>query len=385
MMISFDSVMKTEKLAVIGLVIIIAVALSAYLVVTYGDEIFDNLTGSTETIEIGDCADVHYTGSFENGTVFDTSYGDVANDSGIYDETRTYEPLNIFASLNATEFPPEGYETYFSGIIEGFMEGLIGLKEGETKSIGPIPPEKAYGVYPKIGDEISIIDPETEQEITIVFVDIQENASMPEEYIEQLGNGTTTLFVLKFDIYSVGDKYYAGSYPSWGENATVVTKTNETMMWYYTTPPEDLRENFTWIDPETVIYYWENASSVTSMNNSTIVVTHTPEINATMDNPYLTTTYTVMNVNDTKINVSYDDGTGNISYDSFNRTVTIERNQTYDITFSFIREILDYQLLQPIKQYYDPDLTLSVHELAGKTLYFEVEIVKLYKTSQQES
>jgi len=149
------------------------------------------------------------------------------------------------------------------------------------------------------------------------------------------------------------------------------------------------RENFTWIDSETETHYWENASSVTSMNNSTIVVTHTPEINATMDVLQIDwstmITYTVVNVTDTKINVSYDDGTGNISYDSFNRTVTIERNQTYDFTFVFISEMLDYQILQPIKQLYDPELTLSVHEFAGESLFFDVEIVNVYKTSQEES
>jgi FKBP-type peptidyl-prolyl cis-trans isomerase 2 len=383
-MSSFDSVMKTEKLAAIALVIIIAGVLSTYLLITYGDEILDNLTGSTETIKIGDCVDVHYTGSFENGTIFDTSYADIANQSGIYDETRPYEPLNIFVSLNATEPPPEGYETYFSGMIEGFMEGLIGLKEGETATIGPIPPEKAYGVYPKIGDEINIVDPSTGEELTISFVNIQENAPMPEDYVEMLGTGNTTLFLLKYDIYSIGDEIVL--YPSW-ENATVITKLNETLMWYYITPPEDQRENFTWIDSETGIYYWENASSVTSMNNSTIVVTHTPKINATMDvqiDLYSTITYTVLNVTDTKINVSYDDGAGNISYYEFDRTVTIERNETQNITMAYPLEGLD-QMLQLIKMYYDPELTLSVHELAGESLLFDVEIVNVYKTSQEES
>ena len=377
MMISFDSVMKTEKLAVIGLVIIIAGVLSAYLVVTYGDEIFDNLTRSTETIEIGDCVDVHYTGSFVNGTVFDTSYADVANQSGIYDETRSYGPLKTFISFNLTELSPEGYDAYYQG-IEGFMEGLIGLKEGETKTLDPIPPEKAYGVYPKIGDEISIIEPTTEQEITIVFVSIKENESMPEEYIIQYGNVTTTLFELKFAYYSIGDFY--NLYPTW-ENATVVTKINETMMWYYTTPPEDQRENFTWVEDTGygLLSYWENASSVTTLNDSTIIVTHNPEINATFD--YFGTIYTVAALNDTEINASYDDGAGNISYYSFNRTIEIERNESQSITFIYPEEDME-QLLQVIKLYYDPDLILSVHELAGETLYFEVEIVKLYKTSQ---
>jgi len=377
-MSSFDSVMKTEKLAVIALVIIIAVALSAYLIVTYGDEIFDNLTGSTETIEIGDCADVHYTGSFENGTVFDTSYEDVANQSGIYDSTRPYAPLKTFISFNLSELPPEGYDTYYQG-IEGFMEGLIGLKEGETKTLGPIPPEKAYGVYPKIGDEIVIVDPTTGDELTtIVFTDIQENASMPIQYIGEYGNVNTTLFHLRYDTYSLGEEITL--YPSW-ENSTVVTRINETMMWLYTTPPEDKRENFTWVENTGygLMPYWENASSVTTMNITTIIITHTPEIDSTLS--FYETICTVVSLNDTEINVSYEDATGELSYDAFDRTVTIERNGSQVIAETYPTEEMD-QLLQVIKFYYDPDLTLSVHELADETLYFEVEIVNIYKTSQ---
>jgi len=372
--------MKTEKLAVIGLVIIIAGVLSAYLILTYGDEIFDNLTGSTETIEIGDCVDVHYTGSFENGTVFDTSYSDVANDSGIYDPTWPYGPIKTFISFNLTELSPEGYDTYYQG-IEGFMEGLIGLKEGETKTLDPIPPEKAYGVYPKIGDEIVIVDPTTGDELTIVFTDIQENASMPIQYIGEYGNATTTLFCLRYDYYSVGDPY--DLYYTW-ENATVVTKINETMFWYYTTIPEDERENFTLVENtlDGPISYWENASSVTSMNNTTIIITHTPEIDSTLS--FFETIFTVVSLNDTEINVSYEDATGNLSFYTFDRTVTIERNVSQVIAETHPEEVMD-EFLQYIKMVFVPDLTLSVNELAGETLYFEVEIVNIYKTSQQES
>jgi len=372
--------MKTEKLAVIALAIIIAGVLSAYLLITYGGEIFDNLTGSTETIEIGDCVDVNYVGSFENGTVFETSYEDVANDSGIYDPTTTYEPLKTFISFNLTEEPPDGYSSYYPG-IEGFMEGLIGLKEGETKTLDPIPPEKAYGVYPKIGDEISVIEPATEQELTIVFTDIQENASMPIQYIGEFGNATTTLFHLRYDYYSIGDPY--DLYYTW-ENATVVTKINETMFWYYTMIPEDERENFTWVEntPDGPVSYWENASSVTSMNNTTIIVTHTPEIDSTLS--FFETIFTVVSLSDTEINVSYEDATGNLSFYTFDRTVTIERNESQVIAEIYPTEGVD-QLLQLIKMFYVPDLTLSVHDYAGKTLYFDVEIANIYKTSQQES
>ena len=369
--------MKTEKLAVIGLVIIIAVALSSYLVVTYGDEILNNLTGSKETVEVGDCVDVNYIGSFENGTIFDTSYDDPESKTG-------GTPLNIFVSLNISDSPPDDYAAYSSGMIEGFMEGLIGIKEGETKTIGPIPPEKAYGVYPKIGDYINISDPTLGEEIDILIANIIENATMPEEYVDMLGNGTTTLFILKFETYKLDDKVTL--YYSW-ENATVVTKINETKAWFYTTPPEDKQENFTWIDLDSYfgeVSYWENASSITKMNDTTIIVTHNPEINSTLDLPDFTgyTTYTVLSLTDDKINTSYIDTTGNTSYMEFDRTVTIQRNESQNITITYPLEALD-QLLSIIKSYYDPDITLSVSDLAGKTLYFEVEIVNLYKTSQQ--
>lgn len=381
-MTSFNTGMQNEKIAAIALVIIIVGSLSGYLVVTYREDILKNLFGGKKGEEVialglGDCADVHYIGRYaSNNTVFDSSYADVENKTG-------GTPLNIFVSLNATEMPPEGYETYTSEMIEGFMEGLIGLKEGETATIGPIPPEKAYGVYPKIGDVMNITDPETGQEISIHIVDIQENASMPEEYVDTLGNGTTTLFVIKIETYALNERFTL--YQVW-ENATEVTKINETTMWIYTTPPEDKMTNFTWkeIDAYTraEILYWESASSVTTMNDTTLVVTQTPDIGATIEIPDWygsTIVYAVVNLTEDKINTIYIDSVGNISYQEFDRTITIVRNETQQISFSYPTEGFEY-LLDVIKLY-DPELNLSTHDLAGETLYFEVEIVKIYKTS----
>ncbi len=64
----------------------------------------------------GDTVQVHYTGTLEDGTVFDSS--------------REREPL---------EFTLEGGE-----IIPGFEEAVMGMEEGEEKTV-EIPPEKAYG------------------------------------------------------------------------------------------------------------------------------------------------------------------------------------------------------------------------------------------------
>ena len=211
---------------------------------------------------------------------------------------------------------------------------------------------------------------------------------MPEEYVDMLGNGTTTLFVLKFETYNLDDKIT--QYPSW-ENATVVTKINNTKAWLYTTPPEDKQENFTWSVFDMYleeVSYWENASSITTMNETTIIVTHSPDINSTVDIPDSDyagyTSYTVIGLSDDKINASYVDSTGNTSYREFDRTVTIQRNESQNITMTYPLEGLD-QLLTIIKMYYNPDLALSVSDLAGKTLIFEVEIVEVYKTSQETS
>jgi FKBP-type peptidyl-prolyl cis-trans isomerase 2 len=87
---------------------------------------------SQDTVEQGDYVTVDYIGSFENGSVFDTSIEQVALDSGLYDPGRDYEPLGFVAGQGQ--------------VIEGFDEAVIGMSVGEEKTV-TIPPEKAYGNY----------------------------------------------------------------------------------------------------------------------------------------------------------------------------------------------------------------------------------------------
>ena len=68
--------------------------------------------------EFGDIVKVHYTGKMNNGEVFDTSDGK--------------EPLE--------------FQIGSGMVIEGFEEGIIGMKSGEKKSVN-IPKEKGYGEY----------------------------------------------------------------------------------------------------------------------------------------------------------------------------------------------------------------------------------------------
>ena len=64
----------------------------------------------------GDVVTFHYTGSFEDGTVFDSS--------------REREPLRSVIGAG--------------GLIAGFEEGILGMEVGEQKQI-VVPPEKGYG------------------------------------------------------------------------------------------------------------------------------------------------------------------------------------------------------------------------------------------------
>lgn len=150
--------MQKEKIAVIGLIIIIVGALSVFILLqpsedgtgTVLDDIFANLFGEAKKefkgpLQIGDCADVNYIGRFQvNNTVFDTSYEDVAREYNLYDENRPYEPLKIFVNPHYNLTAPEGYEDYISDMIPGFLSGLVDMNVSETKTV-VLDAENAYG------------------------------------------------------------------------------------------------------------------------------------------------------------------------------------------------------------------------------------------------
>lgn len=102
-------------------------------------------------VEKGDTVKVDYVGKLQDGTVFDTSILEEAKNAGIYNEGRIYEPIKLKIGDGST--------------IEGFENGILGMKEGVTKTI-TIPPEQAYGskdpksiiTQPKILEEIPKTD-----------------------------------------------------------------------------------------------------------------------------------------------------------------------------------------------------------------------------------
>lgn len=340
------------------------------------------------TIALGDCVDISYIGRYcSNDTIFDSSYNDTTNRTG-------GAPLNVFVSFNKTQEPPTGFATYSQGIIDGLMEGLIGLKEGDNVTMDPIPPEKAYGFKPKIGDILNFT-PLAGYPYVLKFVEIQENMSMPSDYQSYFGNVTTTLYTLKEDWHYIGEiiDNYTMAYPFW-KDSSVVTGVNDTLLWMYVTPSTGIGEVFTYFENNetdgTLTTYPENTSSISFINDTIINVTHNPEIGTTIDvsayypgyGYYSVGSYTVESLTADKINVSITDSTtGDTTYMDLDRTITIQRNQTRNITQPAIPgELVESYLLSYLRDS-DSTFKLSYLPLSDETLCFEVRIENVYKIS----
>ncbi len=85
---------------------------------------------NSHTVKKGDYLLIDYTGKLENGTIFDTTLKEKALEAGIYDEKKEYRPLF--------------FRIYTGQVIKGIDDGVLGMREGEEKTL-KIPPEKAYG------------------------------------------------------------------------------------------------------------------------------------------------------------------------------------------------------------------------------------------------
>lgn len=77
----------------------------------------------------GDTVSVNYVGKLENGTVFDTSIEAEAKKGGL-PLRGSYSPLEFTVGAGQ--------------MIAGFDAGVLGMKEGEEKTVR-LPPEQAYG------------------------------------------------------------------------------------------------------------------------------------------------------------------------------------------------------------------------------------------------
>lgn len=80
--------------------------------------------------EFGDTVRVHYVGRKMNGDVFDTSRETAAEEAGILEPDRPYQPLELTVGENQ--------------VIEGFEAAVADMAVGETRTV-EIAPAAAYG------------------------------------------------------------------------------------------------------------------------------------------------------------------------------------------------------------------------------------------------
>jgi len=391
MITSLSAGMQSEKVAIIALVIIIVGALSVYLFTTYSDDIFGNIieeNGEPEvlSIELGDCADVKYIGKYaSNGTIFDTSYEYAENKTGGI-------PLQMFVSINKSAISPKaGY----SLVIEGLAEGLVELKENDTAIIGPIPPEKAYGAKKlSIDDTFSTINLALEMNQTVQVTDLNtETISLKWINIENIGKFTMPQIILK-NLSSTDQNemiIFPPPHSIWENSTEIINITDETVT-VKTTPTknEGLSENLEPIQygVEDVMFIFPDATTAT-WSETTISVTSSPEIGISY--PYsqdtgqgyvMNMTFTVESIVDDMINIS-------VMYEGSEEKLyqEVKSNIEFDRTFTMPRSYNNIPIMYQ-EYLFAEDLQregFSLHELAEESLIFEVEIVKIYKTSQEQN
>ncbi len=376
---------KTDKtgLAILALTVIIVAALVAFILIN--STIFNQ--PAANVIQEGDCVDLNYIGRYaSNNTVFDSSYQYWENKSG-------GTPQNVFVSLNKSKLPPVGYENYSSGIIDGLMDGLIGLKEGQTTTIGPIPPEKAYG-SPKlksgdvftthtitasnykreINQTVQVVN-FTDDELALKWINpdafVGRKFTMPEGILmEDLANAYYT-------IYDPLPPYYI-----WENSSEVTNITNITVL-IKTTPttPKNITKDVTFYSVGTQTGFIFPDATTAIWNDTTITITSSPikEANYTMNYSGMEFNIIVGNSTTDYINVTVE-AQGQEMPLQVNRTITFNRiyemRRLYSIPTPFLSYIPFDQLAQEIEQ-----AGYKIHKLSGETLLFEVTIEKVYKTS----
>jgi FKBP-type peptidyl-prolyl cis-trans isomerase 2 len=373
--------MQKEKIALIALVIIVIAALSVFLIAVNTD-IFDNVFKEKLTISEGDCADVNYIGRYaSNNTIFDTSYTYAENKSG-------GTPLKIFVSYNATATSPKA--GYTAGMIEGFMDGIIGMQEGQTKIIGPIPPEKAYGANKLVPGAIfttQYLAFGMNQTVEVTKY-TSENLSLKWIQLENLGNFTMPQLVIN-NLQSTNETemvIYPPPYYIW-ENATSIVNITETNVTVSTTPTKstnlsDVVKDVRYGDKQMLIF---PDATTASWNDTSITVECSPPVG--QNYTFETQGYSGMANITVHIN--------NITGDKINVTITnsespeptyldVYKILTFNRTFILPRLYKDIPSMY-ISYFYAQDIEdagYSLEPLAGESLIFEVTIEKVYKTSQ---
>ncbi len=106
-----------------------------------------------KVVEEGDMVSVHYTGWLEDDRIYD--------ERKVFDSTKEVTEPTIITFDERERGVPFQF-TVSDEVIEGWVENIVGMQEGESKTF-TIPPEKAY---PEWTDEI-IVEIERDEEIPV--------------------------------------------------------------------------------------------------------------------------------------------------------------------------------------------------------------------------
>jgi len=370
--------MKTETIAAIILAAVVIISLSGYLTIVYGSEVFENLFAGPATIEEGDMADVSYIGRYaSNNSVFESSYEDWENKINA-------TPLKVFVTFNKTLTPPPEYNGYNSGLIDGFMQGLIGLEVGETITIGPISPENAYGENRlSVGNSFKTITVTPELNITVEVINrSKDSISIKWVDIDELGAFKMPAGILVQDL---SNAYYSpyDMLPPYHvfENASrVINMTDETIIVEVTpTKSENLTEIFSISQIGSELIAFLPDATTAEWNETIITITSTPTEGAVYTLSYLGSEITINidNVTDDKMNISYIIEGESAPLGLVNKVTTLNRTYTLNRVFKDIPMFY-------AEAFFSADLEregYSLHHLAGEALLYEVTIEEIYKTS----
>jgi FKBP-type peptidyl-prolyl cis-trans isomerase 2 len=345
--------MKLDKtvLLAIGILVAIAAATSAY----YGYDIWQE----SRPLEIGedDFVEMYYIGYYENETIFASSFNETVNITidTPFTSNDNLTALKAYLGADSPVRYPAGWTSSSLGRIAGTKVGdipglrdaLLGLGEGDEKTIGPLPPEEAFGLPVKENITFTSDFAGVSQEFKILNIS---DSNLSLQWVPELGMPFTLPMFW-------GEEPIENPYWIW-ENATEVIDMNETRATILTTPNV--------LDNLTLYPFWEEVSNA-SFNETTIWVTTTPEIGNNFT--YYGATYTVEDVTETTINISITYG-NETYYQDVNRTYSFNRTMTLDRMFEGI-----------LQDYIQQDLLAagySIGEMAGETVSFRVKILSIY-------
>ena len=134
---------------IITIVLAIVIISSGVLGYNYLSKSQDPFPGPGTVAKVGDRVAINYTGSFEDGTIFDTSILEVAEDDALYPKALSFSDKQTYQPLTFTIGSGE--------VIKGFENGVLDLGIGQTITI-IVPPEDGYGdTDPNLIDEISLV------------------------------------------------------------------------------------------------------------------------------------------------------------------------------------------------------------------------------------